>query len=126
MWGISGLNLNGMMKSSSSSSNNNNNNTNNNNASIEILTLNQLSTLQIKLKNHLPQIVPFSYKLSWPSHSSMLVLIFDWKRHRYIDRKKKYNKKDEKSSRQRKLNYRKIHRKQTNSIKDHSLWSTHL
>ena len=62
MWGISGLNLNGMMKSSSSS-NNNNNNTNNNNASIEILTLNQLSTLQIKLKNHLPQIVPFSYKL---------------------------------------------------------------
>ena len=84
MWGILGLNLNGMMKSSSSSNNNNNN------ASIETLTLNQLSALQIKLKNHLPQIVPFSYKLSWPSHSSMLVLIFDWKRHRYIDRKKKY------------------------------------
>lgn len=73
MWGISGLNLNGMMKSSSSS--NNYNNTNNNNASTETLTLNQLSMLQIKLKNYLPQIVPFSYKLSWPSHSSMLVLI---------------------------------------------------
>ena len=45
---------------------------------------------------------------------------------RYIDRKKKYNKKDEKSSHQRKLNYKKLHCQTSElSIKDHSLWSTH-
>ena len=54
-------------------------------------------------------------------------IFFDWKRHKdiLID-KKKYNQKDEKSSHQRKLNYKKLHCK-TNElfITDHSLWSTH-
>ena len=40
----------------------------------------------------------------------LLLLFFDWKRHidLLID-KKKYKKKDEESSRQRKLNYSKVH-----------------
>ena len=72
------------------------------------------------------------YQMEIPLYTYVCILVcgfyfFYWKRHRdiLID-KKKYKKKDKKSSRQRKLNYKKLHCKTSKlSIKDHSLWSAH-